>query len=300
MKPHSTPRPDRSLPRLVTLLLLLLCAAGAAHADGKHSLWRVSKGSQVMYLAGSIHVLRPQDYPLPEPMETLFHSSAGLVEEVDLTHYDAEAAQLQVMRIGGYPPGKSLKSELPPDIYRRVSELAARQHVDMADVESMRPWLASITLLERQLTQEGFDPTSGVDIHFADAAEAHHKPVIGLEKPEYQLDLLAKLPEKAQQDMLLQTLDDTTDLRSDMDDLMAAWRSGDTAAMAKELKEEFAPYPDVYKSVLVERNQAWAPKLESLAASGKQYFVVVGALHLVGPDGLLARFQKDGFKVEQL
>ena len=44
----------------------------------------------------------------------------------------------------------------------------------------------------------------------------------------------------------------------------------------------------------------WMPKLKALMAGGKKYFVVVGALHLVGPDGLLALFQKDGYKIEQL
>ena len=289
------------MPRLLVVAVLLLSSLAASADDGgKHFLWRVSKGSTVIYIAGSIHVLRQSDYPLPDVLESTFKSSAGLVEEIDLSRFDPESAQLQMMQVGAYPPGHSLKTDLPPAIYQRVTELAKQQKVDMEMLEPMKPWLASIVLLDNQLVAKGFDPTSGVDIHFADEAEADKKPVIALEKASFQLGLLAKLSDKDQQAMLLQSLDQASSVQSDMGGMMDAWHRGDTAALEKELKEEFGPYPEVYKTVLVQRNQNWIPQLEKLAASGKQYFVVVGALHLVGPDGVLADLQKDGYKVEQL
>ena len=287
----------RILP-LAALLLFAWCAA--AQAEPKHFLWRVTKGMETLYLAGSVHVLRPADYPLPAPLEDAFKASAGLVEEIDLAHFDPESAQLQMMKEGSYPPGQSLKTALPPAVYARVVELAKRQNVDLTMIEPMRPWLASIVLLDNQLGQEGFDPTSGVDIHFADEAEATGKPVIGLEEAQFQLGLLAKLPDKDQQDLLVQSLDESTTLKAEMDELIGAWHDGNTGVLEKELKDEFGAYPEVYRAVFVQRNEAWMPRLEQLMAGGKRYFVVVGALHLVGPDGLLARFQKDGYKIEQL
>jgi hypothetical protein len=85
-----------------------------------------------------------------------------------------------------------------------------------------------------------------------------------------------------------------------MQTMMDAWRRGDTALLDKELQTEFNPYPDIYQAILVQRNKSWIPQLEKLAGSGKQYFVVVGALHLIGADGVLALMQKDGYKIEQL
>src|SRR5690348_16534295 len=196
------------MPRiLATALLSLLCLSATATAtdSGRHFLWRVSKGDAVIYVAGSIHVLRKSDYPLPDIMESTFRSCAGLVEEIDLTHFDPESAQLQMMQMGGYADGHSLKTDLPADIYGRVAQLAKEQKVDMAMLEPMKPWLASIVLLDNQLVHKGFDPSTGVDIHFADEAEAGHKPVIGLESASSQLGMLAKLPEKAQVAMLLQS-----------------------------------------------------------------------------------------------
>lgn len=280
--------------------LLLLASTASAAGDAHHFLWRVSKGAQVIYLTGSVHVLRAGDYPLPQTIEDTFKSSAGLVEEIDLTKFDPQQAQLQMMQLGAYPDGHSLKTDLPPVVYQRVVDLAKRQKVDLANIEPMKPWLASIVLLDQQLVLSGYDPASGVDIHFSYEAQSAHKPVIGLEQASFQLGLLAKLSEKAQQDMLVQSLDEAADLQKEMDGLIGAWRNGNTAALEKELKEEFGGYPEVYQSVLVQRNQAWLPKLEKLMVGGKQYFVVVGALHLVGPDGLLALFKKDGYTVEQL
>lgn len=290
------------MPRIAALAALLLWSACAlaVPAGGKHFLWRVSKGDAVIYVAGSIHVLRPSDYPLPDGIESTFKASAGLVEEIDLSHFDAESAQLQMMRMGSYPEGQSLATQLPPDLYHRVTELAKEQRVDMAMIDPMRPWLASIVLLDYQLMKQGFDATSGVDIHFADEAETVHKPIMGLETAQFQLGVLAKLPDKAQQDMLVQSLEDASGADKEMHTMMDAWRRGDTTLLDRELQTEFGPYPDIYQAILVQRNRSWIPQLEKLAGSGKQYFVVVGALHLIGVDGVLALMQKDGYKIEQL
>lgn len=290
------------MPRIAALAALLLWSACAlaVPAGGKHFLWRVSKGDAVIYVAGSIHVLRPSDYPLPDVIESTFKASAGLVEEIDLSHFDAESAQLQMMRMGSYPEGQSLATQLPPDLYHRVTELAKEQRVDMAMIDPMRPWLASIVLLDYQLMKQGFDATSGVDIHFADEAETLHKPIMGLETAQFQLGVLAKLPDKAQQDMLVQSLEDASGADKEMHTMMDAWRRGDTTLLDRELQTEFGPYPDIYQAILVQRNRSWIPQLEKLAGSGKQYFVVVGALHLIGVDGVLALMQKDGYKIEQL
>jgi hypothetical protein len=290
------------MPRIAAVAALLLCSfcVAASAADDRHFLWRVSKGDAQIYIAGSIHVLRPSDYPLPDIMESTFKDSAGLVEEIDLSHFDPESAQMQMMQMGSYPDGQSLATQLPPDLYRRVTALAKEQKVDMAMINPMKPWLASIVLLDNQLVKQGFDATSGVDIHFADEAEAMHKSVTGLETAQFQLGMLAKLPDQAQQTMLVQSLEDASSADKEMQTMMGAWRRGDITMLDKELQSEFGPYPDIYQVILVQRNRSWIPKLEALSASGKRYFVVVGALHLIGADGVLTLMQKDGYKIEQL
>ena len=272
----------------------------AASAEGKHFLWRVSQGNQSMYLLGSVHVLRAGDYPLPAAMEQAFKDADLLVEEVDLAHFDAESAALEMLQDGSYPQGQSLRTALPAPAYQKVVAGARKLGLDMAQLDPLRPWFASINIEETQLLKSGFDPAAGVDQHFAAEARAQHKPLIGLEEPAYQIGLLAKLPDAVQQEMLLQSLSEAASFDGELESLMSAWRRGDDAALEDILKQDFGSYPEVYEPVVAARNRAWAPKLEAMLRDDRHCFVVVGALHLVGPDGLLARFKKDGFKVEQL
>ena len=284
----------------VTLLALMLLWVFPAHADAKHFLWRVSKGGHHLYIAGSVHVLRPSDYPLPTVMEQSFESSVGLVEEIDLADLDAEGMQADMLTAGSYQDGRTLQSVLPPELYQKVVKHAGEEGVDMALLGGLKPWLVSLTLLDLQLAKSGYSPEDGADLHFAKEADTEHKPVIGLEQPQSQIDMLSGLSETAQQALLQQSLDESAVFDTEMQQMLAAWHQGDTASLEKELTQEFGGYPDVYQAMLVKRNQAWMPKLEGLVDSGKQYFVIVGALHLVGPDGLLARFKKDGYTIEQL
>ena len=289
------------MPRLAAFLaaLLLLGSAGAAQAP-KHFMWRISDGGHMLYLVGSVHVLRKQDYPLPVELESAYAASDGLVEEIDLGQFDPQSAQVEMMERGSYPAGQSLKTTLPPKLYADVEAEAKRRGVDMGLLDGMRPWMAGIALADSQLVRAGYDSSLGVDVHFSNEAHAGGKPVQGLEEADFQLGLLADLPEAAQEALLRQSLQDAKGFDADMQKMLDAWHTGDAAALEKMLKQDFADYPEIYQPVMVQRNRAWYPKLTQLLKSGKQYFVVVGALHLVGPDGLLAQFRKAGYKIEQL
>ena len=282
------------------LLILLLSCSGPAWGEGRHFLWRISKGADTLYLTGSVHVLKDSDYPLPEVMEDNFDRSAGLVEELDLGSMNLEDMQIGMYQLGSYPEGKSLKDALPPDMYAKLAVLAGKDGLDMGILDRLKPWLISMTLQNAALAKSGYSPESGVDMHFTAEARDRHKPIIGLEKPSYQVGLLAKLSDQAQQTMLLESMTEGPGSDMQMRTMVDAWKTGDDEMLENIQAMTLGHTPEVYQTILVTRNSNWMPKLESLLASGKQYFVVVGALHLVGPDGLLARFKKDGYTVEQL
>lgn len=275
-------------------------ATAAQTATPRHFLWRISRGREALYLVGSIHALNPDDYPLPAEMETAFKHSAALVEEINLTMVDPAGVQQEALRMGGYPKDKSLRTELAPAVYQHVAASAHKLGIDMDRLDRLRPWLGSLAILDMQLTQAGFSLNAGVDHHFADEAQMIYKRVIGLETSRYQLKLLANLPAEVQLDMLLESLDDARNFNHEIYTLITAWEQGDTTALEKIMRQEFGKYPLAYKLLIVDRNRAWMPHLKRLMRRDRPYFVVVGALHLVGPDGILARFEKAGYKVEQL
>ena len=275
-------------------------AVMAPSALTHHFIWRVSKARTLLYLVGSIHTLNPDDYPLPKVMESAFRKAHALVEEINLTDVDPTLVDREALKLGAYPHGKSLQTELPPKVYQQVSANARKLGIDMQRLDRLQPWLGSIAVLDMQLKQANFNASDGVDHHFADEAQITGKPVIGLETTRYQLELLDRLPAKAQQTMLLDSLQQAAKFDAEVYALIGAWRKGDAAGLNKILQQDFADNPLAYQRLIVDRNRAWFPRLERLARSGRIYFVVVGAAHLVGPDGLLVRFKKAGYRVQQL
>ena len=85
--------------------------------------------------------------------------------------------------------------------------------------------------------------------------------------------------------------------------LYAAWRRGDDKTLWREMGQAMRrEYPALYRRINVARNDAWLAPLEArLHAPGTDdTLVVVGALHLVGEDGVVAKLRAKGYKVERL
>jgi len=146
----------------------------------------------------------------------------------------------------------------------------------------------------------GFDPQLGLDMHFYEQAKQDNKAVQGLETVEYQLARFDEMPLELQDHLLAETLKELDTEQASMSKLIEAWRTGNAPAVEKIVLKDLQQEPQLYQRLLVERNKNWMPKLEALFARRSRALVVVGAAHLVGPDGLLAMLKAKGFKIEQL
>jgi uncharacterized protein YbaP (TraB family) len=100
--------------------------------------------------------------------------------------------------------------------------------------------------------------------------------------------------------MLAESLKDLDRERANVIRLTNAWKAGDTATVERIVLDDVKGDPLMYERLLVNRNRAWLPTLDALLKRTGRAFIVVGAAHLVGPDGLLAMFKAKGYKVEQL
>jgi uncharacterized protein len=125
------------------------------------------------------------------------------------------------------------------------------------------------------------------------------KEVIALETAESQIDRMDRMPMAVQEQMLRSTLRGLGSTTAALGSIVAAWKRGDAAGLQKMLLSEFEGLPGAYQSLVVERNRNWMPQLDACLARRSPCFVVVGAAHLVGPDGLLALLQRKGYRVEQ-
>lgn len=281
-----------------TLLSLLLWLLLPLNAFADPAFYRISKGSEQHWLLGSIHAGKPSLYPLPDPVERAWQQSRALVMEVDMTHI-SQAQWQEMGAITRLVDGKTLKDHLPMDLYRRILIAAGQNGLTESMLAPLRPWFAAITLTQAALERTGYRGEFGVDQHFARRANDGGKPIVGLETLLEQLGYLASVGDN-QTLMLESTLDELPELKTGFDGVMKAWQEGDQATLINLLKEEMAP-PKLQawleQTLLAERNRNWVKKWPDLP---NESFIVVGALHLYGEQGLLALLEQQGWRITPL
>ncbi len=286
--------------RKLGLLVLVLAGTATADSGPPFTLWMVEGASNQLYLLGSVHLLRKEDYPLPAVVDGAFDDSEHIVMELDMDDIDPLATQRIVNRLGLLPEGQTLADTLGERDYARAAAAAAALDIPLELLAGSEPWYAAITIEQLILSRLGFNPVYGVEMAIASKAAPEGKPITGLETIEEQLGFLDGLSAEAQRDLLLQTLDEGADIEGLMEQMITAWKRGDTAFLEANMLAELEDYPELYKTIVVDRNRRWLDQLEGLLDSDDDYLVVVGALHLIGDEGLPALLRARGIKVTQL
>jgi uncharacterized protein YbaP (TraB family) len=280
--------------------LFALGLLGSLSAHAASPVWAVRGTHNIVYLAGSIHMLPADDAALPAGFARAYADSARLVMELDLGKFDPMEALAWMMDHGTLPAGTTLRGVLGEQRYGRVSAAAATFGMPMAGLDSLAPWVVGIQITDLAYEHEGFDPEQGVEEQLVRRAQADRKPTAGLETLPEELGSLSSLSSADQVRMLDQTIDDLKDLKSELRGVTSAWRSGDAAHLAALLSSEYATFPSLYKPLVTDRNRRWMPQMEELLRSNDNSLVVVGALHLVGTGGLLELLRGKGYTITQL
>lgn len=291
--------PARILLCLATGLAALLAASSTSFAaETHHTLWSIKGKTNTVYLLGSVHFLSPSER-LPDAMNDAYRDAERLVMEIDMDDLDPVATQQTIIQLGLLPEGRTLESDLGPEAYKKVTIYADEVGLDKTALNRFRPWLAALTLVQLQLKQLGLEPNSGVEQKLTALATADGKEIQGLETMEQQLGMLANLSPTQQREFLLYSVEDTERAAKEIDDLITAWRVGDTKSLAALLQEGFDRYPDIYGPLTVDRNRKWISNIEHLLKQRDDYLIVVGALHLVGKGSVVELLQGKGYSVNQ-
>jgi uncharacterized protein YbaP (TraB family) len=287
--------------RAVPALLLAAIAAAAPRADGHIFAWTATDaGHHVVYLVGSVHLLSQDFYPLSPALESAFDDSNLLVEEADLGEMLGPEAQMRMLGRGMLASGQSLENVVSPATYKLVSARADALGLPLAALSVFKPWMVALTLAGLEWQKAGFDPQHGVDKHFYDLAKRDHKTVQGLETVDYQIAQFDGLAATEQDKMLADTLKELDTEKANVTTLAKAWKAGDAATVERLVLQDLQDDRTMYDRLLVNRNRQWLPKIEALFVRPGRAFVVVGAAHLVGPDGLLTMLKAKGYAIEQM
>jgi uncharacterized protein YbaP (TraB family) len=282
---------------LFSCLVAMLAVADAASA--RTFAWKVTGKGGAIYLVGSVHVLTPEFYPLDPALESAFKDSTLLVEEVDMAELLDPSSQMAALSRGMLTGDQTLDKLLSPATLALVKKATGDLGAAGGPLMRFKPWMLAIALQGFELQKVGFDPELGLDKHFYDLAKEQGKAVQGLETADYQISRFDTMTMEQQDRMLAQTLKELDTEIASVGKLTAAWKSGDAPAVERIVLADLKSDPQMYQRLLVERNRNWLPKLEALFARRGHAFVVVGAAHLVGPDGLIAMLKAKGYSVEQ-
>ena len=294
---------------------LIVASAGAAQADAPVAaqgeppvplLWKVSDADNSLYLLGSFHLLKPGDYPLSRDIDDALADAEQVVFEIAPEDMGSPALGRQLGQAALRTDGTTLDSELPAATREALAgwlEANANQLQGVQMMQLLEPWFVALMVTVAEMQKAGLDPALGLDVHLAQRASQAGKPTGGLETVAEQVAFLDGMDRGEQLQFLQQALAGAADGQPEIERLHAAWRSGDAEAlwtgMAAEMRREF---PGLYQRINVARNAAWVPKLEArLTAPGTDdVLVVVGALHLLGEDGVVEQLRAKGYEVERI
>ena len=284
-----------------TLTLLLALFAIPALADGHPvTMWRVDGATNSVYLLGSIHLLRKKDHPLPAVIDTAYEDAEVIVMELDMDDLDPVYTQSAFNRAGVLRDGRTLKDLMGDELYAEAVRAAEVVDIPIDLLAKSEPWLAAMTVELMALYRIGFNPMYGVEMTMTTRAAADGKPIEGLETVDEQLSFLDGLPLDVQNEMLLQALRESASLREQIDELIVAWRHGDISTLNAGLLESIAEESELHDVLIVKRNRRWVNAILEWLDDEQDYLVVVGALHLVGDEGVPALLEQRGIGMHQL
>jgi uncharacterized protein YbaP (TraB family) len=285
--------------RLFVAVLLLGVSIGTRSEDGHHTLWTVKGNHNTVYLLGSVHALKATEADLPPEALRAFANAKTLVMELNPNNVSTNKVLGSMLDLETLPAGMTLAGALGPDAYNKFIAHAEPLGLDPEFMSHFQPWFAVTMLDQLELAKLGFDPNAGVDLQFAKLAQADHREIIGLETIEEQIGIFAHLSLEEQRHYVLYSLAELDSAGRPLDAMISAWRRGDTNRLEQLLGEGLEEFPDLYSKLTTDRNRRWLPTIIGFLNDDHDYLVVVGALHLVGRDGIVELLRRQGYEVVQ-
>lgn len=276
--------------RQTSVVLIALLWSGATQADAlpakvkRPFLWKIESARGTVYLFGSLHAARADMYPLDPRVYQAFDASDKLVLEADISGDKMLGMAGLMLAKAMYPAGDSLEKHIPKKL---CDEVTAKFDKLGMPATQFKPWFLAMMLEALELEESGLGVQNGMELHFIARAQGR-KPILELEGAAAQINLLDSFTDKEQEVFLARTLESLHHLGEELNQMLQAWNTGDDQALAQFLQQSDTPdFASVNKKLFTDRNVKMAAKIEGYLQSGGKYFVVVGAGHLVGHDGLL-------------
>ena len=263
-------------------------------------VWKISNGTETVYLGGTIHVLAESDYPLPVSFQQAYGNAEVVFFETDIEVQSKHEFAQQLIALTSYPDGQGIDTRLSSDTLQKLNGYLQSRGASLQALRRFKPGMLAMVMTNLELQYLGMSG-EGVDQFYTDLAIRDGKLRGQLETPEAQIQFIASMGQGSEDDLIDYALQDMFKMREDMLAIKSAWREGDRKGLQEVALIPFREdSPEVFNTLIVERNNNWLPQIEQMFLSSVDELVLVGVLHLVGKEGLLQRLEKKGYSVTQL
>ncbi len=261
-------------------------------------VWKIKEAP--IYIAGTLHLLKSTDFPLPPEYEEAYQATQQIYFETDLETLKKPESLAAIARSSLLPNGQNLETILSKKTVEDLKKAAVAAKIPWESISKMKPWMAATMILMHDLKKKGFEPEKGVEHYFLDRALQDRKSRGGLEIFKDHLKAMNAFDSLAIEstEQFSKEFNKTTD---QLQLIINAWKSGDTVSLEKLTIEEIkATSPDLLVALLVDRNYRWVPTIKKLILLKKPTLILVGSGHLIGKENLIELLQGESLSLERL
>lgn len=286
----------------IAILFVLLCSSVSLASEGsKPFFWKMtdSEGSSTSYLLGSIHLGLKEIYPLPERLYKAFDSSDVLVLEIDMTNINPSSIAEKAVFKGE----QTLESTVSKEHFKLFDSIFTSLGVPKEYYNKLKPWFATIMISTTMMGNLGMEAELGIDLHFMEKASEREMKIDQLESFDFQMDLFNSVPDSLADELIDYNLKDLVQTDGeDVRKLIKAYISGDEkeieSLLVVDSGDSFVKYFN--SLILTKRNYTMADKIVEFHKSGKKCFIIAGAAHFVGEEGIIELLRSKGYKIERI
>lgn len=278
----------------------------------KPFLWQACDSDSCVYFLGTFHALKPEDKGIAPEVAAAQAASSRFYFEVDPKETkDPMRASMAFLEAAIRSDGSRLDDDLTPALQRKLKTVIAK-HGQKNELfallngegrQQLEVWYVALLLTLSGMDRSELNPDFGLDKQMENRLAENPSPVYGLESVRDQVDVFDALGKKEQIQLFEESIDAFDKGPSEFSKMRKAWLAGDEAASWAALGATTKrTYPELYRRIQTDRNSRWVKTIEATLADMKSgnAMVIVGTLHLLGEDSLLAMLKKDGYSVSRI
>ena len=250
-----------------------------------------------LHFFGALHFGTEEMYPLPQVLEDAYRNDNAIAFETNLGELGTPQFNAMMTEMGRQPDNMRLSRNLSPDTWRSLSDIALKLGYTPEYIDTLQSWYCASVLTSAALRQAGLNSHLGIDGYIFQRSVYEQRPVICLETPQKQLELLASINPETDEVFIQHTIHELADMAKFSHEMLDYWLEGNAKGLAKLVSDGFENNNELQKLMLEDRNRQWFDKLHSANAQNLSVLSVVGAGHLVGPDSILHLFRDHGYAI---